>query len=566
MHEFPYQVSTSYGPMGCFANTMKRSLIVNSPDGSERVFPLTTVPVKIGRAVDNDVVLTDSERSVSRYHAVLESDGDGAIKLADLKSANGTTVNGRKVDGPVLLNAGDSIEIGQFQVIFHEEEPDDPRFTIVASDLQLDDLQNKSGLLNFAGGDASTASEVRNLELLYEVGVTLARSHSVEDVTEAAIGLLFKIGQVHRAAVMLWEEDRGRFDSAGLHMRNVGRMGDVPQSYDPSSLVMSRTILTRVRRENRPLLIRDAKSEAMLEGAASIVRAGIQAAFCSPLTFQGRFLGILYADNLAEPDAFSQADFRTFTSIAAQTGLALANAIAGRQLIVREVERQALKRYLPPQVADLIVASGGASQLRGVLQPVTVLYADIRGFTTMSEQMDAREIVDLLREFFTVMSGVILECNGTLDKFIGDCIMALFGAPVQSEQAASEGLRAAIRMQEEMQRLNRLRSERGAPPFYIGIGLHCGPAVVGNIGSADRVQYTAIGDTVNVAARLVSKAAASQIIVSEDVQSSAGDLAEFTSLGEVELKGRAGKLNIYSAQPVARKTVEETARMAHGNR
>jgi len=232
----------------------------------------------------------------------------------------------------------------------------------------------------------------------------------------------------------------GVFGNPELHLRNAGQTNFVPGP-DPTNLVMSRTILNRVRQENRPLLIRDANSEEALNSAASIVRAGIQAAFCSPLTFKGRFLGILYADNLAQPDAFSEADFRTFSSIGAQTGLALANAMASQELLEREVERQALKRYLPPQVANLILASGGASRLNGELQPVTVLYADIRGFTTMSEHMDAREIVSMLREFFSVMSTAILECNGTLDKFIGDCTMALFGAPVQSEQAARDGLR-----------------------------------------------------------------------------------------------------------------------------
>jgi len=222
--------------------------------------------------------------------------------------------------------------------------------------------------------------------------------------------------------------------------------------------------------------------------------------------------------------------------------------MASQELLEREVERQALKRYLPPQVANLILASGGASRLNGELQPVTVLYADIRGFTTMSEHMDAREIVSMLREFFSVMSTAILECNGTLDKFIGDCTMALFGAPVQSEQAARDGLKAAVLMQRQMRSLNQARLKNNAPPIEIGIGLHCGPAVVGNIGSADRVQYTAIGDTVNVASRLVNRAAASQIIVSEDIRAGIPGYQGFDPLGEVELRGRAAKLNVYSVR------------------
>jgi adenylate cyclase len=378
--------------------------------------------------------------------------------------------------------------------------------------------------------------------------VRLARSHTTEEVISSAIDLLFKIEEVHRATVILWDEEQKTFGSRDLHTRDGRNAGVLPESYDPASLVMSRTILNRVRQQNVPLLIRDAKSDAMLDGSVSVVHAGIQAAFCAPLTFQGYFLGIIYADNLTAPDAFSDVDFRTFTSIASQTGLALANVISSQRLQQRELERQALRQYLPPQVADLIIAAGGASQLKGVLQPITVLYADIRGFTTISEQMSAPQVVEMLSEFFGAMSEKILECNGTLDKFIGDCIMALFGAPMTAPTAPHDAVKAAIAMQRMMEALNADRAKRNAPSFEIGIGIHCGPAVVGNIGSADRVQYTAIGDTVNVASRLVSIAAPRQIIVSEDIRSSMPGFDGFTPLGQVELKGRTGTLPIHAVR------------------
>ena len=182
-----------------------------------------------------------------------------------------------------------------------------------------------------------------------------------------------------------------------------------------------------------------------------------------------------------------------------------------------------MRLYLSPQVADLISASGGGVELGGVLQPVTVLFADIRNFTQLSEQLDAREVVLLLNEFFTAMTHVILDAGGKLDKYIGDCVMALFGAPVPAPDDLQRAVQAAINMQR-------------ATTIPIGVGLHTGPAVVGNSGSSQRMQYTAIGDTVNVAARLVSLAAPGQVIVSEDVRNLAD--AFFEPLGEVELKGR----------------------------
>jgi adenylate cyclase len=506
--------------------------------------------IKIGRASDNDVVLVSPDRSVSRWHAAIICTGDGSVFIEDLNSSNGTLLNGRAIEERSPFTAGDIVGLGEFQIHLRDDAPqEDADFSIVAGEVELNELQREPEALHLAGTEPTSTFELKNVELLYEVGVRLARSHSVSEVTNAAVELLFKIEQVHRAAVILWDEKQNSFGNPELHMRNVGKTDQPSGLLDPARLMMSRTILNRVRQQNRPLLIRDAKSDdSSLDNALSIVRAGIQAAFCSPLSFRGHFLGILYADNLAQPDAFSEADFRTFTSIAAQTGLALANAIANERLLEREVERQALKRYLPPQVANLILESGGASRLNGELQTVTVLYADIRGFTAMSERMDAREIVTILREFFSVMSTAILDCNGTLDKFIGDCIMALFGAPFQSEHAVRDAVRAATLMQHKMSDLNQARVQQNLPPIHIGIGLHSGLAVVGNIGSSDRVQYTAIGDTVNVAARLVSKAAASQIIVSENVRKAIPDYTGFEPLGEVELKGRAGKLHLFSVK------------------
>ena len=515
------------------------------PDGSTRTCAVEKQVVRIGRASDNDIVLADTNRSVSRWHAVIKLNDDGSMYVEDLESKNKTRVNGEPVDGPVRIRPNDVIAVGAFKISLQGDPSAYDEFTIQTSTIRIDELQKKPGLFTFAQLDSKSPGELNNLELLYEVGVTLARSRSIAEVTQAAVELLFRIDKVHRATVIRWDHKSNSFNSLDLHTRTGGRLGSVAGASDPKNIVMSRTILGKVRAENRPLLIRYASASSL---EASIVGAGIQAAFCSPLTCHERFLGILYADNLADPDAFSEQDFRMFTSIATQTSLALASAIASEEVLQREVERQTLKRYLPQQVADLIIASGGASQFNGELHSVAVLYADIRGFSAMSQRMEAREIVTMLREFFSVMNAAILECNGTLDKLIGDCIMALFGAPLPSEHATRDALRTAILMQQRMHILNETRVHDNAPPIRIGIGLHCGPAVVGNIGSEDRVQYTAIGDTVNLAARLVHLAAPSQIIVSEEVRSAAANDAEFEPLDEVELKGRAAKTNIYSVK------------------
>ena len=522
-----------------------RSLLVQRTDGSSQVIPVDKPVLRIGRAADNDVVLTDDARSVSRWHANITTGADSVATLYDLRSANGVLINGRAVTGSAVLKPNDIVDIGRFRIVYREESTNLP-FSIKSGVVDLQNLQRNPNLLSFEKvREQPGDSDVRSLELLYEVGMTLASAQSADEVATSAVNLLFKIEQVHRATLILWNEEAASFGDTTLRVRGGDRVHASSDPYDPRRLVMSRTILDKVRQDNRPLLIRDTKSEAILSSAASIVRAGIQAALCSPLSSQGRFLGILYADNLGEPDAFSDLDFRTFTAIAAQTGLALGNAITSRELLRREVQRQALKVYLPPQIADLILASDGAMDLSGKLQEITVLFADIRGFTRISERLDARELVGMLNELFTVLSEEIFNCSGTVDKFIGDAIMALFGAPLASDRSADDALAAAIRMQQAAAQLNAKRAEEGLEQLRLGIGLHTGPAVVGNIGSADRVQYTAIGDTVNVASRLVDLAGPQQIIASEKFRQALSRTDRLTLVGETKLKGRQDKVEIY---------------------
>jgi adenylate cyclase len=154
--------------------------------------------------------------------------------------------------------------------------------------------------------------------------------------------------------------------------------------------------------------------------------------------------------------------------------------------------------------------------------------------------------VDLLNDFFAVMTAAIFQSNGTLDKFIGDCVMALFGAPIPSERSPRNALVAAVRMQQQVSRLSAERIGRGLAPLKIGIGLHHGPAVVGNIGSTERMQYTAIGDTVNVAARLVSRAEPGQILISETMHGAAGGGDLFHDLGQISVKNRDAQIRVYS--------------------
>lgn len=535
------RLKVPYSPMGIPVSYGQ--LHVHHPDGSTQAFELAKNVVRIGRSLENDLVLAG--REVSRNHARLALDEDGPATLTDLNSVNGVSVNGKRVRGTTHIYTGDVVWIGGYQLIYSAPEERGAErtgvmFRVAAAPLGLDEPQGTHS------GRASTPASLHSIELLQEVSIKLARTATVADVAETAVTLLFKIEAVQRAVLMPWEEETQDLKAGKLRVREGISVSDA--AMDPRRLVLSRSILRRVRWEDRPLHIQDDIPEdatSSLMGTA-VPPERIRAAFCSPLTFHGRQMGVLYADNLADPNAFSEADFRLFTTISAQTCLALATATSRGELLKREVEQAAMRLYMPQHVADLIAATDGSVHLGGVQQTVTVLFADIRGFTSMAEHMDAVHVVQLLNEFLTAMTQVILEARGTLDKYIGDCVMALFGAPVPSQEDADRAVAAAIQMQHAVERMNAARAKRGLKGIHIGVGLHTGWAVVGNIGSEQRMQYTAVGDAVNVAARLMEYAKADQILVSEPCVETLQHRDALQPLGHVQLKGRDQSVRVFS--------------------
>lgn len=211
----------------------------------------------------------------------------------------------------------------------------------------------------------------------------------------------------------------------------------------------------------------------------------------------------------------------------------------------RDKLRTTFGKYMTEAVLDHLLA--GKVQLGGVMLPVTVLFSDIRSFTTISERMNAQELVSLLNEYFTEMVGIIIEEDGVVDKYIGDAIMAVFGAPVPKFDDAVRAVRAAVRMRVGLARLNDRLATRGLPPLQTGIGIHTGDVVAGNIGSEARMEYTVIGDAVNLASRLESstKELGAPVLISEDTYLLVRDRFETRPIREITVKGRLQPVMTY---------------------
>lgn len=207
--------------------------------------------------------------------------------------------------------------------------------------------------------------------------------------------------------------------------------------------------------------------------------------------------------------------------------------------------RGILGRYINPAVMNEILANPEGLSLGGTRREISVLFSDIRGFTSMAEGMPPEKVIERLNEYFSAMVGVIFRYDGMLDKFIGDAIMAVYGAPINHNDDPQRAVRCAVEMGQELGRLKEKWQAEGSSFFDIGI--HTGEAVVGNVGSQDRTEYTAIGDTVNLASRLegLTKKYQSQIIISQETYERAKEILEVEYLGEEKVKGKEVAVKIY---------------------
>lgn len=515
------------------------------------------VSLVVGRALNSDIPILDP--TISRRHAEIRWDDEGII-VRDLGSSNGTFVNGQKVDrGAVAI--GDVLMFGKvsFKLAEHEPTPvesfraapgpSEPtagatilrqvpvwvgrspitslrgRGTIVP-DAQASDID--------AGEPTSDERAQHKLSLLLEVSKGLSRTVDIDALLAKIVQFSFEILDVDRAAILLMDEkgDLSPKISRDRQGTAAGRM--VPQSIARKAVAEKVAILS----DNAP--------EDQRFGGQSILMQRVRSAMCAPLIgSEDRVLGVLYVDNLTTTHRFADEDLGFLVAFSGIAAVAIENSQFSIRIRREAIVRSNFERYFAPSLAERIASAPEGVRLGGEKRQVAVLFSDIRGFTTLSETMNPDDMASLLTEYFTEMVEVVFRNGGTLDKFIGDAVMAQWGAPLGAPDDPDRAMRAAIEMLEELETLNVKWRADGRPELQIGIGLNYGEVFAGNIGSERRLEFTVIGDTVNTASRLCSAAEGGEILLSDDMRRALRHAPPLDECPAIELRGKAQPVPLY---------------------
>lgn len=546
-------------------------LIVTGPTAPQRVDECRKFPLVIGRATSSDVIVSD-ERA-SRSHARIEALPDGRYQLIDLGSRNGTLLNGEPVTQPVSLKDGDTIGVGSHTLVFRQPSLADIRYddTPIRGTIRL---QKAAELLALGRAGEVTGKPSRSfkavvapasqgvlvsteelhllkkrsqmLSLFYDFSKRVAREFDKTAIYAEVARQVFEISNAGRLLI-------GKLGADGLPKVEWVTYRDEVMRGAYGAIPISRSVIRQVIQEQVSLLSRDMKD---VKGTALL---GVQSLMCVPMLGQEESpLGVIYADSL-HLDGFTEDDVDYLTGLAAIVAMTLENLLAHERLLHEEAARTAYRRFLPPHVVDQIVRDPDSLQLGGTNQVVTMLFADIRGFTTLAERKPPQEIVAVLNNYFERAATAIFRHGGSLDKFIGDGIMALFGAPQPSARDPINAIQAAIALQEAIEQVNADLAAQGSDlRLSIGVGINTGEVTAGYIGSRQRTDYTVIGDAVNLAARLESNARPGQILVGEATVQRLHELLQagieftegekefaFVPLGGLKVKGKLKEVSVY---------------------
>lgn len=496
-------------------------LIIKDKKGERRTHAIRKTPFKIGRDRTNDLVL--ESKIVSREHAYIVEEKDG-LTLVDLDSLNGTLVNGTRIK-KVLLKDGDEVRIGEILMIYRETVAEDIR---LSKDAPLLDSKttfvmpvDQLGTLGLVGGEGvprplrrddrieELERNNRSLVILYKLSEKLMSSASLNELLDLILDLIFQSIDADRGFLMLMDEE-GNLIPKAIKYRDSSSKG-------VEKITISQSIVKRVTQDRVAVLTSDAMVDPRFSQGESIQIHGIRSAICGPLWRGKDIIGIIHLDSFKRASQFTENDVELLTAFANLASIGIEQARLNAKILRETQIRNNLERFHSPDVINTIMeqsVEGGTLYQRVEEKLATVLFIDIQNFTLLAERLSAPEVASLLNEYFSLTTDIVFEYDGTLDKYIGDGIMAVFGAPYSHGNDAEKGVSAALKMRWELRKLMSQKDEKHR--FDVRIGINSGNVVAGYIGSTKRLEYSVLGEVVNVASYLESIAEPNEILIGEE--------------------------------------------------
>jgi adenylate cyclase len=511
----------------------------------------------IGRLPECDLCLPYSE--ISRQHSRLYRSTSGEWKIEDLGSTNGTVLNQQQLVRAHPLAPHDVIQVGNVFLAVRimasrdrlppkTPRADKPGQTILrnAEELQREWIKVDDG----NDGDTQTTHQraISRLKYLVEIAKDLNSAESLEAIFEQVQAVVFReLANIQRLALLVDVDGSGHLKLMDAAARN--ELPDATSTYSNSWI--GRSICEKVFREKVAIKSVDAQQDKRFEGEQSILVKGIRGALAVPLWDTNKVVGVLYADanlTLKGTDASNDEDLSFFSTLANLVAYSVQRWLLTQKLQGEAKIRQQLERYHSPAVVQQLMAVGALEngRIKPVEADMSIIFADLVGFSEMSERMTPSGISELLNRFFEEMLQSVFAAGGTLDKFIGDCIMAFFGAPEPQMDHADRAVKAAMGM---LERLDRLNEKQVWPePLQLRIAINSGRAVVGDVGSEQRVDYTVLGGTVNVAARMEGICPPSECVISEATYRRLRHREGFVLIGEHRFKGIDRPIKVFQTQ------------------
>jgi len=490
-------------------------LVIKRHKGKQEVFDLLEKETSIGRndpprEVFNDINLADI--TVSRRHARIFIEGE-AYYIEDLGSANGTAVNDQAISKTKLAH-GDRIAIGNNTLLFECQE------SVVVN--PLDYIVSENKLNHHKTLDS-------NYIILQHLSEMLTTETSQPDFLEAVMDMVMESIRTARGVLML-------IDSTGKPRHTVTKGKDV---------FFSDEVVRQVIDTRKSLLV-----GCDLDVSRTMILRGVQSAICAPLLKDHEVLGVIYLEDPL-PGRFDDGDLILLTLFANQVATGIEKVDLNERLHRESILRSNLERFLSPRVVELVTRDcfdKGDILLKSERINATVLFSDIQGFTLLSEKLDPQEVADLLTGYFTRMTEVVFNSEGTLDKFMGDGLVAIFGAPFPYPDHPLRAVLAGLEMLKLQKEFVATLPEKMR--FSIRIGINTGEIVAGYMGSPKRMEYTTIGAVVNIANRLQTLAEPDTIYLGRETYQAVSQHYPAEFVGRMETPKGKQEMEIYRLRPV----------------